>query len=97
MTYAQSRSTETLHTVALKMVDTLDTMGFLPEITNTLRQTIREPMESFNDEEEGGRKLRLQRGGSWNYFPGGCRSAFRDLIEPDDANLNAGFRVCCLS
>jgi hypothetical protein len=35
---------ETLHTVALKMVDTLDNLGILPEITDTLRRAIREPM-----------------------------------------------------
>jgi hypothetical protein len=37
---------ETLHDVALKMVDTLDSLGILPEITDTLRRAIRAPMVS---------------------------------------------------
>ncbi len=32
---------ETLHDVAWKMVDTLDSLGILPEITDTLRKAIR--------------------------------------------------------
>ncbi len=39
---------------------------------------------------------RLLRGGSWNNFPGFCRSAYRDLNHPDNANDDLGFRVCCL-
>jgi hypothetical protein len=36
---------QTLHTVALRMVDTLERMHVLPEILDTLRRTIREPMD----------------------------------------------------
>jgi len=36
---------QTLHTIALKMVDTLEQMHLLPEILDTLRRAIREPME----------------------------------------------------
>ena len=36
---------QTLHTVALRMVDTLANLGVLPEILDTIRQAIREPME----------------------------------------------------
>jgi formylglycine-generating enzyme required for sulfatase activity len=42
-------------------------------------------------------KLRLQRGGSWNYNPGYCRSAFRDNFHPDTRIMDVGFRVCCLT
>jgi hypothetical protein len=35
---------ETLHTVALGMVDTLTRLGVLPEILDTIRRAIREPM-----------------------------------------------------
>jgi hypothetical protein len=80
---------ETLHTVALKMVDTLDTMGFLPEITSTLRRAIREPME---EEDE---TVLLVRGGSWIYHSGCCRSAYRLRGGPVYANDYAGFRLAC--
>jgi len=36
---------QTLHSVALQMVDTLARLGVLPEILDTLRRAIREPME----------------------------------------------------
>jgi formylglycine-generating enzyme required for sulfatase activity len=45
-----------------------------------------------NEEEE----LRLLRGGSWFYFPGGCRSAYRDHDQPGSADSYVGFRVVCL-
>ena len=41
-------------------------------------------------------KIKLLRGGSWNFVPGDCRSAFRDLSLPDDAYDFVGFRVVCL-
>jgi formylglycine-generating enzyme required for sulfatase activity len=41
-------------------------------------------------------KDRLLRGGSWDDFPGDCRSAFRDHYEPDYVNDGVGFRVVCL-
>jgi formylglycine-generating enzyme required for sulfatase activity len=42
------------------------------------------------------RKSRLLRGGSWNFFPRYCRSAFRNRNHPDYRNYDVGFRVCCL-
>jgi formylglycine-generating enzyme required for sulfatase activity len=41
-------------------------------------------------------KLRLLRGGSWYDSPGGCRSAYRGHVRPDDAGSLLGFRVVCL-
>jgi len=38
---------------------------------------------------------RLIRGGSWNYFPRFCRSAFRIGIAPDGTDDVIGFRVVC--
>jgi formylglycine-generating enzyme required for sulfatase activity len=40
--------------------------------------------------------IRLLRGGSWNYFPGLCRSAFRDYDHPVNRYFGIGLRVCCL-
>ena len=37
--------------------------------------------------------LRVNRGGSWNYYPGGCRSAYRGGYTPGDRSYNLGFRV----
>mgnify|MGYP003341007155 FL=1 len=45
-------------------------------------------------DQEGER--RLLRGGSWNFNPGVCRSAYRSDILPDDRGSHVGFRVCCL-
>ena len=39
---------------------------------------------------------RLLRGGSWYNHPRLCRSAFRALVQPDDAGNDVGFRVVCL-
>jgi formylglycine-generating enzyme required for sulfatase activity len=39
---------------------------------------------------------KLLRGGSWDFYPGSCRSAFRGLNQPDDAYDVVGFRVVCL-
>jgi formylglycine-generating enzyme required for sulfatase activity len=38
---------------------------------------------------------RLLRGGSWNYYPGFCRSGCRYNYNPDDDNYYIGFRVVC--
>ncbi|MEP0873118.1 formylglycine-generating enzyme family protein [Trichocoleus desertorum AS-A10] len=38
---------------------------------------------------------RLLRGGSWNYNPENCRSAFRFIYPPDLTAFNLGFRVVC--
>jgi formylglycine-generating enzyme required for sulfatase activity len=40
---------------------------------------------------------KLLRGGSWNFFPHNCRSAFRVRRRPDFTGLNLGFRVACAS
>jgi formylglycine-generating enzyme required for sulfatase activity len=41
-------------------------------------------------------KSRLLRGGSWDYHPGNCRSAYRCSLHPDARYDFIGFRVCCL-
>lgn len=38
---------------------------------------------------------KLLRGGSWNYVPRSCRSAFRNGIIPGLVNNSVGFRVVC--
>jgi formylglycine-generating enzyme required for sulfatase activity len=38
---------------------------------------------------------RLLRGGSWYYYPGYCRSAYRINDTLDDRDYNIGFRVVC--
>jgi formylglycine-generating enzyme required for sulfatase activity len=45
---------------------------------------------------QGGGASKLLRGGSWNGFPGLCRSAFRYDSHPDNRGSDFGFRVCCL-
>jgi formylglycine-generating enzyme required for sulfatase activity len=40
--------------------------------------------------------LHSLRGGSWFVNPRYCRSAFRNHLQPDIANINIGFRVACL-
>jgi formylglycine-generating enzyme required for sulfatase activity len=39
---------------------------------------------------------RLLRGGSWDNFPGNCRSAYRIINHPVFRSSIFGFRVCCL-
>jgi formylglycine-generating enzyme required for sulfatase activity len=39
---------------------------------------------------------RLLRGGSWDYYPGDCRSANRNLNQSGYASGTIGFRVVCL-
>jgi len=39
---------------------------------------------------------RLLRGGSWDYSPWNCRSAYRNYNLPDNRYSLIGFRVCCL-
>ena len=48
------------------------------------------------DSEDKNNAKRLLRGGSWSNDPRHCRSAFRPLIQPDDAYSYVGFRVVCL-
>ena len=43
----------------------------------------------------GDQDQRLLRGGSWFSFPRSCRSAYRDLSRPGDADDLVGFRVVC--
>lgn len=43
----------------------------------------------------GDSSLRLLRGGSWDFNPRNCRSAFRNWVEPADRNYSIGFRVVC--
>ena len=50
------------------------------------------PVKDFIDDSEP----RLLRGGSWVSNPRSCRSAYRNLIQPDDADIIVGFRVVCL-
>ncbi|WP_423789598.1 SUMF1/EgtB/PvdO family nonheme iron enzyme, partial [Limnospira indica] len=38
---------------------------------------------------------RVLRGGSWDFFPENCRCAYRVRFDPDDLNINYGFRVAC--
>jgi len=47
--------------------------------------------EKSSDEDD-----RLLRGGSWDYYPRFCRSAYRNHYRPDDADYYVGFRVVCL-
>ena len=46
--------------------------------------------------EGGDDRYRLLRGGSWNYNPRSCRSAYRyHYCNPDLRSLDIGFRVVC--
>jgi formylglycine-generating enzyme required for sulfatase activity len=47
-------------------------------------------------EPDGWRGARVLRGGSWNYFPRDCRSAYRYNFLPDNRSYGVGLRVCCL-
>jgi formylglycine-generating enzyme required for sulfatase activity len=53
-------------------------------------------LDPVKSEEEDNKKSRLLRGGSWDDNPRYCRSAYRNRLEPDRANINVGFRVVCL-
>ena len=48
------------------------------------------------DANEKASESRLLRGGSWDDYPGNCRSANRNHFLPGVADLNVGFRVVCL-
>ena len=43
----------------------------------------------------GARDRRVLRGGSWDFNPGYCRSAYRDDINPAYRYYDYGFRVVC--
>jgi formylglycine-generating enzyme required for sulfatase activity len=47
-------------------------------------------------EDPSGAFLRVLRGGSWNFFHGVARCAYRIRLIPDDFNYNSGFR-CIVS
>ncbi|MDJ0903417.1 MAG: formylglycine-generating enzyme family protein [Xenococcus sp. MO_188.B8] len=38
---------------------------------------------------------KVLRGGSWNYIPRNCRSAYRDWVNPGSTYNYGGFRVAC--
>jgi formylglycine-generating enzyme required for sulfatase activity len=48
------------------------------------------------DKNSGHEGTRLLRGGSWDSYPGSCRSAYRFHFQPDFALSYVGFRVVCL-
>jgi formylglycine-generating enzyme required for sulfatase activity len=60
--------------------------------TEQQNQSFTKPVKNVIDDSEP----RLLRGGSWNSFPGNCRSAYRFLSLPDFALNIVGFRVVCL-
>ncbi|TVQ24919.1 MAG: formylglycine-generating enzyme family protein [Leptolyngbya sp. DLM2.Bin15] len=41
------------------------------------------------------RDTRVLRGGSWNFNPRYCRSAYRGITLPANRDVNVGFRVVC--
>jgi formylglycine-generating enzyme required for sulfatase activity len=43
----------------------------------------------------GDSSSRVRRGGSWNFIPRNCRSAYRNSDNADYRTDNIGFRVCC--
>ncbi len=45
----------------------------------------------------GSSNKKVIRGGSWNYYPGFCRSAYRVNDSRDNRNDNIGFRVVCVA
>jgi formylglycine-generating enzyme required for sulfatase activity len=48
----------------------------------------------FTDSEDASRVI---RGGSWDYFPRSCRSAYRNYFYPRGSNNSFGFRVSCVA
>ena len=60
--------------------------------TDRQQQSTPKAVEVGTDDSES----RLLRGGSWFNVPRYCRSACRNLNQPDGAILDVGFRVVCL-
>ncbi|MFM8661777.1 MAG: SUMF1/EgtB/PvdO family nonheme iron enzyme [Cyanobium sp.] len=54
------------------------------------------PTKQGSDDQSSAKESRLLRGGSWNSYPRGCRSALRYRARPGDALSSVGFRVVCL-
>jgi len=52
--------------------------------------------ETYNTGKEGQEveTFMVERGGSWDYFAGYCRSANRSYYFPDKCDYNLGFRIC---
>ena len=48
------------------------------------------------DKSKETKQTRLLRGGSWDYTPRSCRSAYRNHFQPGNAYYGVGFRVVCL-
>jgi formylglycine-generating enzyme required for sulfatase activity len=68
-----------------------DGTAWLNTAESNNKQTIEKGNKSDSEQQQ-----KLLRGGSWYYGPRGCRSAYRDHDQPDDANFSVGFRVVCL-
>ncbi len=49
------------------------------------------------EENAGKGEEKLLRGGSWDFHPRYCRSAFRFRGHPGSRYDDGGFRVCCLT
>jgi formylglycine-generating enzyme required for sulfatase activity len=47
--------------------------------------------------EVAGDESRVVRGGSWSNFSSGARAAYRFDDDPDDRDVDVGFRLCCAS
>ena len=73
-------------------------MAMSGNIASTLRTR---PMPTLPRTEapicRGGRGAIESRGGSWSHNPAICRSAYRDVIAPDNAGWQGriGLRVAC--
>jgi formylglycine-generating enzyme required for sulfatase activity len=53
-----------------------------------------ERLRSYWPQRSGDSAYRVVRGGSWNNYARGCRSAYRSRGGPDSDNRYLGFRVC---
>ena len=45
--------------------------------------------------DDGDRRTKVLRGGSWSHYAKLCRAAYRVWSEPDNRNNYTGFRVVC--
>jgi formylglycine-generating enzyme required for sulfatase activity len=68
-----------------------DGSAWLTSIEHNNKATTNGGDDNASDEEG-----KLLRGGSWNYHPRNCRSAYSNHVRPDYANFNVGLRVVCL-